>query len=541
MRLKTWRAAGLALCACGTLAAAPAPTPKPSAARSAATVVAPPVTPVDDMVVTHGKVMIDGKPLAYTVHTGLLPIYDNDTGQLAARMFVIAYTADRAPGAAPRPLTFVWNGGPGSSSSQVHLMGFGPKGFVVPDTYPEWKAAPARIADRPETWLTASDLVFVDPIGTGYSRAVSEAWRDRLYTTHGDGEAVAEMIRVYRTRFDAFDQPLFIAGESYGTTRAMEVAADLARRRTPLSGVILISGFYDAGGKVSPQLREALEVSFYAATAWHHDRLPADLQALPQDQAVARATAWARSEYAPALARAAELSPEERARVAAALAHYSGVDPKVVDAKTLRLSKDTVMDAMLADRGLELGRYDSRLATPRRDPSKVWGPREDPSLLPMIDLMEGNSPPLIRYLRGDLGYRSDLLYRGPWGGAFHPDSFKPTGPVLKDDWMAFMWDHGEAARPPRPGAGEATEPPPLQTAMTAERNMLVWSVEGLYDGSCAAREEAIAQTAAPLRARVRASCYPAGHMVYTDKAVRLQLLKDFTAFVRDGAAAQAAK
>ena len=212
-----------------------------------------------------------------------------------------------------------------------------------------------------------------------------------------------------------------------------------------------------------------------------------------------------------------------------------------MDAKTLRLSKDTVMDAMLADRGLELGRYDSRLATPRRDPSKVWGPREDPSLLPMIDLMEGNSPPLIRYLRGDLGYRSDLLYRGPWGGAFHPDSFKPTGPVLKDDWMAFMWDHGEAARPPRPGAGEATEPPPLQTAMTAERNMLVWSVEGLYDGSCAAREEAIAQTAAPLRARVRASCYPAGHMVYTDKAVRLQLLKDFTAFVRDGAAAQAAK
>lgn len=527
MTLRTRLIAFLAL---GTLAAAPAPKP------AGAVVAAPPVTPPDAMVVTHGRVMIDGKPLAYTVHTGLLPIYDNDTGHLAARMFVIAYTADRPAGAPPRPLTFIWNGGPGSSSSQVHLMGFGPKGFAMPDTYPQWKAAPARIADRSETWLTASDLVFVDPIGTGYSRATSEAWRDRLYTTHGDGEAVAEAIRVYRTRFDAFDQPLFIAGESYGTTRAMEVAADLARRRTPLAGVILISGGYDAGGRVAPSMREALQVSMYTATAWFHHRLPGDLQALPQDQAVARSVAWARSDYAPALARLGELGPDERARIAAALARYSGVDPRFVDPKTLRLSKDAVMDDMLADRGLELGRYDSRLAIPRRDPGKVWGPREDPSLLPMIDLMEGGSPALIRYLRNDLGYRSDLLYRGPWGGAFHPDPFKPTGPVLKDDWMAAMWDHGEAARPPARGdAAGPPEPPPLQAAMTAEPKLLVWSVEGLYDGSCAAREEAIAKTPQPLRARVRASCYPAGHMVYTDKAVRLQMQKDFTGFVRDGA------
>jgi carboxypeptidase C (cathepsin A) len=531
MRLRTW---ALALAALGLAAAAPAPKPGPKAGP---VTLAPPVTPQDAMVVTHGQVMIGGKPLAYTVHTGLLPIYDNDTGQLAARMFVIAYTADRAPGAAPRPLTFVWNGGPGSSSSQVHLMGVGPKGFAMPDTYPEWKAAPSRITDRPETWLTASDLVFVDPIGTGYSRAVSEAWRDRLYTTHGDGEAVAEMIRVYRTRFDAFDQPLFLAGESYGTTRAMEVAADLARRKTPVAGVILISGFYDAGGKVAPALREALGVTLYTATAWHHHRLPPDLQALPQDQAVARAAAWARGDYAPALARAGELSADERARVTAELARWSGVDPKVIDAKTLRLSKDTVMDAMLADRGLELGRYDSRLATPRRDPAKVWGPREDPSLLPMIELMEGTSAPLIRYLRDDLGYRSDLLYRGPWGGSFHPDPFKPTGPVLKDDWMAAMWDHGAAMRPAARGEAEgAVEPSPLGAAMTAEPGLLVWSVEGLYDGSCAAREEAIAETPQPLRARVRASCYPAGHMVYTDKAVRARMQQDFTAFVRDGAA-----
>src|SRR6185503_14413450 len=143
MRLKTL---GLSLAALVLTAAAPAPKP-------AAITAAPLVTPADDMVVTHGHVTIGGKPLAYTVHTGLLPIYDNDTGQLAARMFVIAYALDRPAGAAPRPLTFLWNGGPGSSSLQIHLMGFGPKGFVVPDTYPEWKGQPTRLADRPETWL----------------------------------------------------------------------------------------------------------------------------------------------------------------------------------------------------------------------------------------------------------------------------------------------------------------------------------------------------------------------------------------------------
>lgn len=514
------------------VAAAPAAAAPAQAARP--TVVAPPVTPVGDMVVSHGRVTIAGRPLRYAVHAGLLPIYDNDTGQLAARMFVIAYTADRPKGAAPRPLTFLWNGGPGSSSSQIHLMGVGPKGFVEPDLYPDWTAQPSSLADRPETWLAVSDLVFVDPIGTGYSRAVNAAWRDRLYTTHGDAEAVAEMIRVYRTRFDAFDAPLFLAGESYGTTRAMEVAAALARRRTPVSGVILMSGEYDAGQRVPKPLGEALEVPLYTATAWYHHRLPEDLQRLGQPEAVARATAWARSTYGPALASPGALTEVQRDAVAGDLSRFSGVPLADIDRKSLALSKDAVMDRMLSDRGLELGRYDSRIAAAHRPPAQVWGPRQDPSLLPMIDLMEGVSPALIRYLRDTLGYRSDLLYRGPWGGAFHPDPFKPMGPVLSDDWMAALWDHAAALH-----GGEGAPPagpPPLARAMTAEPRMLVWSVSGLYDASCAARDEAIAATPAPLRARVRASCYPAGHMVYTDRPVRVRMARDFAAFVRDATA-----
>ncbi|HWE46137.1 MAG TPA: hypothetical protein VG407_08915 [Caulobacteraceae bacterium] len=501
----------------------------------------PPVTPAEDMVVTHGRVVVDGKALAYTVHTGLLPIYDNDTGALAARMFVIAYTLGRPAGSPPRPLTFVWNGGPGSSSSQVHLMGFGPKTFQMPATYPEWKEQPKVIADNPDTWLAASDLVFVDPVGTGYSRATSDAWRDRLYTTIGDAEAVAEMIRVYRTRFDAFDQPLFLAGESYGTTRAMYVAEALSRRRTPVAGVILISGFYDAGQKVPASLREALELPMFTRTAWYHKRLPADLQALSQDAAVRQATDWARTVYAPALEHKDALADEARAKVVAGLVRYTGLDPKFVDSKKLVVDKGDFTDHLLAGQGLELGRYDSREALPQRKPGQQWGPRQDPSLTPMIELMEGTSPPLIRYLRDTLGYRSDLLYRGPWGNSFHPDPipYNPAG--YADDWMALMWDHGAMMKAPATerGPGSAPEgPPPLRLAMQAEPRMLVFSVTGAYDGSCAERDEEVARTDPGLRERVRTGCYGAGHMVYTDAVTRRQLRQDFARFVADGVAAQ---
>jgi carboxypeptidase C (cathepsin A) len=521
------RAGLIAALGCASIAAAPvphAPSPRPA------------VTPPDQMVVTHGQVSVAGKPLRYTVRTGLMPLYDNDTGALMARMFIMAYTVDRAPGQPPRPLTFVWNGGPGSSSSQVHLVGFGPKGFKTPPTYPQWKGPPKDLADRPETWLAVSDLVFVDPIGTGYSRATTPAYRDVLYSQHGDGEAVAEMIRLYRTRYDAFDQPLFLAGESYGTTRAMEVAGDLARRRTPVAGVMLISGFYDVGQSVPRTLNQALEISMFTAAAWYHKRLPADLQAKTQEAAVAEAVAWARKTYAPALERRDALSADERAALLAGLHRYTGLDPKYADAKTLLIDKATFSDRLLEDRDEELGRYDARMVVARRNlGAQSWLPTHDPSLAPMLDLMEGTSVPLIRYIRDTLGYHSDLLYRGPFGEAFHPQPMVMNTGGLGDDWMTLMWD-----KVPRPAKTEGPPPPkeapPLRQAMDAQPHLLVFNVRGMYDGDCAGLDEAVARSDASLRPRIRNRCYAAGHMVYTDDAVRLQLSRDFAQFVRDGVA-----
>jgi hypothetical protein len=244
------------------------------------------------------------------------------------------------------------------------------------------------------------------------------------------------------------------------------------------------------------------------------------------------AEAWARSDYAPALQRLDQLSPEQRAVIVAGVSRFSGVDARYVDAKTLLLAKTGFADHLLEDRGLELGRYDARLTLPHRALGQQWGPREDPSLRPMIDLMEGTSPPLIHYLRDALGYRSDLLYRGPWGGSFHPDSDAMSEKGYGDDWMAVMWDHGAALRgPPQPPGKNGA--PPLHAAMIAEPRLQVFSVLGFYDGytSCALREEQVAETDPALRSRVRTGCYAAGHMPYTDRAARLQLQRDFTAFV----------
>jgi carboxypeptidase C (cathepsin A) len=526
------RAALIAALGCLSLAAAPAPH-APAPASSAA-------TPPDQMVVTHGHVPIAGKPLRYTVRTGLIPLYDNDTGALTARMFIMAYTIDRTPGQPPRPLSFIWNGGPGSSSSQVHLVGFGPKGFRAPPTYPQWKGPPTLIGDRPETWLAVSDLVFVDPIGTGYSRATTPAYRDILYSQHGDGEAVAEMIRLYRTRYDAFDQPLFLVGESYGTTRAMEVAGDLARRRTPVAGVMLISGFFDVGQNVPRALNQALELSMFTAAAWYHKRLPADLQSKTQQGAIDEAVAWARKTYAPALDKRDALSPDERAAVMARLKRYTGLDPKYIEAKTLVIDKGVFSDHLLDDRDEVLGRYDARMVLPRSSlAGQSWLPTHDASLAPMLDIMQGTSVPMIRYIRDTLGYRSDLLYRGPFGEAFHPQPMVMNGGGLGDDWMTLMWDH--VPRPPKAdGPPAPKETPPLRQAMDAQPHLLVFNVRGLYDGDCAGLDEAVARSDANLRPRIRNRCYAAGHMVYTDDAVRLRLSHDFAQFVRDGVAAQVA-
>lgn len=315
----------------------------------------------------------------------------------------------------------------------------------------------------------------------------------------------------------------------------MGVAEALEERRAGIAGVILISGHYDAGQDVPEALQKALDVPLFTAAAHYHGRRPADLQSLSRDEAVAAAERWARDVYAPALEGLDDLSPEGRAAILEGLERHAGVAAGSVDAESLALDTGTFADLLLADEGMELGRYDLRMALPARAPGTAWVPTHDPSLVPMIDLMQGTFVPAIRYLRYTLGYRSDLLYQGPFGEAFHP---RPLTDVMNGaagdlrgiytDWMTIKWDHGSEDADTGPARR-----PPLARAMDRNPELLVWNLKGMYDGSCAGLDEAVARTPDHLRHRVRNSCYAAGHMLYSDTAVRREMQEDFERFVAD--------
>jgi len=497
-----------------------------------------PTTP-DPIATTHGQVDLGTQMLHYTAQAGLLPLFDNDTEALMGRVFVVSYTLDRTAGQPARPLTFIWNGGPGSSSSELHVIGMGPKALKTPDTFPEWvKNPPTQLVDNKETWLLNSDLVFVDPIGTGYSRATSDAYRDVLYTTHGDIEAVAEAIRIYIDRNQAWDAPIFLAGESYGTERAMGVAEALERRRTPVSGVVLMSGFFDVGQHVPKSLEAALAVPTFAATAYYHKRMAAELQARPRAEVLRRALEWASKDYAHALEHPNALTPTEKAAVLKTLKDFTGVDAHAVEDSSLILTHEAFADDLIADHAL--GRYDMRMVGSKRGAGNpIWIPTTDPSIEPVLEFMQGKAPALIHYLRETLQFKSDLLYAGPFGEAFHPLSLRAIAPQIGgpyDDWMTIKFNHGAKPEAESPNRPPFETPPPLRRAMDLNSQLLVMNISGLYDdavGSCAVRDEEVARSDALIRPRVRNFCYDAGHMVYSDIAVRKALQRDFGQFVHD--------
>src|SRR5262245_36378653 len=211
------------------------------------------------VVVTHHQVTIDGRVLSYTARAGRIPIRDNDAGDVHGQMYFVSYTLDRADSAIRRPITFAWNGGPGSNAALVHLIGFGPKRIAPPDGVRDGDDVRWTVQDNPGTWLAFTDLVFVDPIGTGYSRVTKTEYKTELYQTLVDAESQAEFIRYYVVRYGASDAPIFLAGESYGVTRAAHVADVLERRGVSPRGMVLM-GLEPPLGKLPDSLKLALAV-----------------------------------------------------------------------------------------------------------------------------------------------------------------------------------------------------------------------------------------------------------------------------------------
>src|SRR6266567_6999656 len=367
----------------------------------------PSPTPEEVPVVTHHEIRAGGRTLRYTATAGMMPIKNRD-GETEARIFFMAYTLDCEGNRSRRPLTFSFNGGPGSASVWLHLGAIGPKRVRMnPDgTMP---APPYELVDNEYTWLNQTDLVFVDPVGTGYSRAVRPELAARFFGLNGDIESVGEFIRMYLTRYERWTSPLFLAGESYGTTRASALSGYLIGRGIAFNGIVLIStimNFETADFAPGNDLPFVMFLPSYAATAWYHKKLPPDLQSRSVQQIVSEVEQWAANDYVLALGKGDRLIGQERQDVVAKLARYTGLSLQFIDNANLRVSLGLFRKELLRSERRSIGRLDARFKG--YDASYA-------SDSPDFDASEAAiRPPYTstfnNYVRSELGYKSDLEY-----------------------------------------------------------------------------------------------------------------------------------
>src|SRR5256714_1551762 len=377
----------------------------------------PSPVPEETPVVTHHSINVGGKELRYTATVGMMPIKNRD-GETEARIFFMAYTLDGVSDRQKRPLTFSFNGGPGSASVWLHMGALGPRRVPMnPDgTMP---APPYHLIDNEYTWLDQSDLVFIDPVATGYSRALRPEVASRFFSLQGDIESVGEFIRMYLTRSERWTSPLFLAGESYGTTRASALSGYLIGRGIAFNGIVLIStimNFETTDFAAGNDLPYIMFLPSYAATAWYHKKLARDLQSKSVEQVAKEAEQWAANEYSLALAKGDRLQGAERQEAIAKLARYTGLDKTFIENANLRVSLNFFRKELLRDEKRSIGRLDARFKG--YDSSYVTaGPDFDAS---EAAIRPPYTSTFNNYIRQELGFKSDLEYYilgggiGPW-------------------------------------------------------------------------------------------------------------------------------
>ena len=387
-------------------------------------------------VVTHHQATVDGKLLKYTATTGRLPIKRGD-GKILAEMFFVAYSLDGQE-AGKRPLTFAFNGGPGSATIWLHMGALGPKRVVMkPEGF--LPPAPYHVEDNPYTLLDKSDLVFVDAMGTGFSRASNLEQSKKYWNVKGDIEAFSEFIRLYLTRYERWNSPLFLFGESYGTTRAAGIAGYLADRGISFNGITLLSialSFQTLDDTKVNDLPYPLLVPSFTMIAGYHHKLAPDLSA-DLTKARQESEQWAATEYTQALDKGDALTPDERKKVAEQMARYTGLSPQVIDDANLRIDVVKFTHNLLLDQKLRVGRLDGRFTGP--DPQGLLDtPFYDPteaSIVPPYAAVFNN------YVRTELGYKTDMPYYvigenqdlGPnWTWGSNEDGFPNTATALRE-------------------------------------------------------------------------------------------------------------
>ncbi|MFE6610283.1 S10 family peptidase [Amycolatopsis sp. NPDC057786] len=471
------------------------------------------VEPTDDLVTTKHTLTLKRKKLAYTAQTGRIVLRKevitdgkSEGYKAKAEVFLTSYTLDDAePGS--RPVTFAFNGGPGSASVWLHMGLLGPRRVLSGDV-DDPVAPPYGLTDNQETLLAHSDLVFIDPVSTGYSRAVDGEAAKEYHGYTADIESIGEVIRLWVSRKQRWLSPKFLAGESYGTLRAAGLASHLQERHGMyLNGLLLISSVLDMGTlrfTEGNDLPYSLYVPTYAAIAHYHG-LHGDR---PLDDVLADAEDFAAKELPWALARGARLSTQDRAEAVATLASLTGLSESYVDRVNLRIEHVRYFTELLRDKGLVVGRMDGRFTTWEPDGGREHM-SDDPSISRIIGAYTGG---LNHYVRAELGYENDLPYE-----VLSTDVFK-------------AWSYSDFE------GRSVSSVDSLASAMRANPHLQVHVAFGHYDGATPyfASEHVLARLQIPeeLRENIDTAYYPAGHMMYVHEESRVRQAKDLAKFIK---------
>ncbi len=503
----------LSFAACGLLAASstfaqqPAPPAAPSAEK-----------PKDDkdkkpeekIVVSKHSARIGGQEIKYTATAGTILLKTED-GTPKASIFYVAYTKDDVSDVSQRPIAFTFNGGPGSASVWLHLGAFGPRRVQMGDAG-ALLPPPYKLVDNESSLLDVSDLVFIDPVSTGYSRAVPGEPAKQFHGVEEDVESVGEFIRLYATRNKRWSSPKFIAGESYGTTRAAGLSSYMQQRfGMYFNGIILIStilNFETAEFDIGNDLPYILYLPTYTAIAWYHKKLPPGLQAEDVTKVVDESRKFAAGEYAAALLQGDALPDARRSEIAQKVARLTGLSPAYVERTNLRVEIDRFTKELLRDERRTVGRIDGRFTGIDRDAAGER-PEYDPSISAIMGPYAGM---LNDYVRNDLKFDSDLPYE------------ILTGRVRPWNYAPYENRYVNVAEK-------------LRTAMTENPFLHVFVAKGYYDLATPffAADYTFDHLGLDpsLRSHLSGDYYETGHMTYVQLASLAKMKQDLAKFIAD--------
>ena len=454
--------------------------------------------------VTKHTVDVGGQRIAYTATAGTI-LLRNDKNKPEASVFYVAYTRDDVTDRSRRPIFYSFNGGPGTASVWMHMGFTGPR-KVVYDDEGMMPAPPFRLAPNEHAILDIADIVYIDPVGTGYSRMAPGEDAHKFHGVMEDIQSIGEFIRIYTTRNSRWDSPKFMIGESYGTTRAAGLVNHMQQRHQMyFNGVIQVSmtGLdYQSG----TDLGFALILPHYTATAWYHKALPQDLQSKPLRTVLQESEHFALGGYLDALVKGDALTKAERDSVAAQVGRFAGISKEYVANSNLRIDRGRFRKELLRSRGVTVGRLDSRYTGIDRDAAGATNEFD-----PAMEAWNGPFAAVINdYFHDDLKWETDTKYN-IWGEV--------------QPWR----------RPNNVNTGEM-----LRAAMTQNPYLRVLVLAAYYD---AATDYFTAQyvmshldPSGAIKDRIHFAFYESGHMMYVRKADLAKSKKDIADFVQQSLA-----